>query len=161
MRAELSPPLVGLTIVAFGTSSPELVVSLKSALAQQGDISVDNVTGSNSFNIGIILGLTALICPISVQHQIIKFDGPIALAVGGLLLVFLRDGLLSRFEGFVLFLGIVAYTVANVVMARRESIATLDTKSPDALQGTGEPLIARVSKHGVSILPTFWEVSES
>lgn len=149
LRAGLSPLLVGLTIVAFGTSSPELVVSVKSALAQQGDISIGNVIGSNSFNIGIILGLTALICPIPVHHQIIKFDGPIALAVAGLLLVFLRDGLLTRFEGFVLFLGIIAYTVANVVIARREAQATLDAKNPDTGEGSGEPLFARKTQHWV------------
>ena len=61
LRVGLSNLMVGLTVVAFGTSSPELVVSLKAALAQQGDISVGNVVGSNSFNIGIIIGFTALV----------------------------------------------------------------------------------------------------
>ena len=69
LRAGLSPLMVGLTIVAFGTSSPELVVSVEAALSQQGDISVGNVVGSNSFNIGVILGLTALVCPIPVHRQ--------------------------------------------------------------------------------------------
>jgi len=69
LRAGLSRLMVGLTIVAFGTSSPELVVSLKAALANQGDISIGNVLGSNSFNIGIILGITALLCPIPVKGR--------------------------------------------------------------------------------------------
>ena len=59
LRAGLSSLMIGLTIVAFGTSSPELVVSIKAALSHQGDISVGNVVGSNSFNIGVILGITA------------------------------------------------------------------------------------------------------
>src|SRR6056297_3512812 len=117
LRAGLSRLLVGLTIVAFGTSSPELVVSVEAALAQQGDISVGNVVGSNSFNIGIILGLTALLCPIPVHRQIIKIDAPIALGVAGLLLVFLYDKSLSTLEGLFLFIGIVAYTAMNVVLA--------------------------------------------
>ncbi|HSP30913.1 MAG TPA: sodium:calcium antiporter, partial [Halomonas sp.] len=79
LRAGLSPLIVGLTIVAFGTSSPELVVSIKAGLSQQGDIAVGNVVGSNIFNIAFILGITALVCPIPVHRQIIKVDAPIAL----------------------------------------------------------------------------------
>ena len=67
---------VGLTVVAFGTGFPELVVSVNAALLQQGDISVGNVVGSNSFNIGVILGLTALACPITVHVQVIRIDAP-------------------------------------------------------------------------------------
>jgi cation:H+ antiporter len=121
LRAGLSPLLVGLTIVAFGTSSPELVVSVKAALDQQGDLSVGNVVGSNSFNIGIILGLTALLCPIPVHRQIIKIDAPIALGVAGLLLLFLQDKILTRNEGLVLLIGIIAYTAMNIVLARKEA----------------------------------------
>ena len=102
LRAGLSRLMVGLTIVAFGTSSPELVVSMKTALSQQGDISVGNVIGSNCFNIGMILGLTALICPIPVNRQIIKIDAPIALGVALLLPLLLLNDILGRVEGFLL-----------------------------------------------------------
>ena len=85
LRAGLSPLTVGLTIVAFGTSSPELVVSLKATLSQQGDISVGNVVGSNIFNIAIILGKTAILCTIPVHRKIIKIDAPIALGLTCLL----------------------------------------------------------------------------
>jgi|694.fasta_scaffold16076_10 cation:H+ antiporter len=131
LRAGLSPLLVGLTIVAFGTSSPELVVSVKAALAQQGDISLGNVVGSNSFNVGIILGLTALICPIPVHRQIIKLDAPIALGIAFVLLLFLYDKTLNRIEGLIFFIGIVAYTLMNVLLARREANkgSAADTKS--------------------------------
>lgn len=120
LRAGLSRLMVGLTIVAFGTSSPELVVSVKTALSQQGDISVGNVIGSNSFNIGIILGLTALICPIPVNRQIIKIDAPIALGVSLLLPLLLLNNILGRVEGFLLLAGIVAYTWLSIFLGRRE-----------------------------------------
>ncbi len=113
--------MVGLTIVAFGTSSPELVVSVKAALSQQGDISVGNVVGSNSFNIGVILGITALICPIPVHRQVIKVDAPIALGVAFLLPLLLLNHTLGRLEGTLLLGGIVAYTVMNVMLARGEA----------------------------------------
>ncbi len=121
LRAGLSRLTVGLTIVAFGTSSPELVVSVKATLSQQGDIAVGNVVGSNIFNIGVILGITALLCPIPVHRQIIKVDAPIALGLTGLLIVLLLNDSLGRLEGLLLFTGIVAYTVMNIVVARREA----------------------------------------
>lgn len=81
IRLGLTPLIIGLTIVAFGTSTPELVVSLGASLNNQGDISIGNVVGSNIFNIGIILGLTALLCPVKVSLQVIKHDCPIMIAV--------------------------------------------------------------------------------
>ena len=118
LRAGLSRLMVGLTIVAFGTSSPELVVSVKAALSQQGDIAVGNVVGSNTFNIAVILGLTALVSPIPVHRQIIRLDAPIALGVALLLAVLLVDHVLGRLEGTLLLAGIVAYAWMNVVLAR-------------------------------------------
>lgn len=112
--------VVGLTIVAFGTSSPELVVSVQAALSQQGDISVGNVVGSNSFNIAVILGLTALVCPIPIRRQIIKIDAPIALGAALLLLLLLMDGTIGRVEGSLLFVGILAYIWMNLVLSRRQ-----------------------------------------
>lgn len=122
LRAGLSSLMVGLTVVAFGTSSPELVVSIKAALSQQGNISVGNVVGSNSFNIGVILGLTALVCPIPVNRQVIKIDAPIGLGVAFLLPLLLLDHSLSRAEGLLLFAGIVAYIWMSVVLGRRGAI---------------------------------------
>lgn len=133
IRAGLSSLLVGLTIVAFGTSSPELVVSVKAALSHQGDIAVGNVIGSNSFNIGVILGLTSLVCPIPVAWQIIKIDAPIALGVTLLTLLLFLDHTLSRGEGLVLFAGIIAYVWMGVVLGRRR--AKPDSESQDAVAG--------------------------
>ena len=120
LRAGLNRLMVGLTIVAFGTSSPDLVVSVEAALSNQGDISVGNVVGSNIFNIAVILGITALVCPIPVHRQVIKIDAPVALGVALLLVLLLLNQTLSRLEGVLLFSGIVAYTWMSVILARRE-----------------------------------------
>jgi cation:H+ antiporter len=131
IRAGLSPLMAGLTIVAFGTSSPELVVSIKAALAGQGDIALGNVVGSNSFNIGIILGLTALICPVPVHRQIIKIDAPIALGAALLLPLLMLDQRLGSLEGALLATGIMAYTAMNVWLARRQPAAAAGQPADD------------------------------
>jgi cation:H+ antiporter len=142
LRAGLSSLMVGLTIVAFGTSSPELVVSIKAALSDQGAIAVGNVVGSNSFNIGIILGLTALICPIPVHRQIIRIDAPIALAVALILPLLLFNGHLGRLSGAFLFTGIICYIVMNVFLARKESNTAQSSSD-------GEPLEAAPTRHWI------------
>ena len=136
LKAGLSPLMVGLTVVAFGTSAPELVVSIESALAGQGDIAVGNVVGSNSFNIGIILGLTALICPIPVHLQVLRLDAPLALGVAVLVPLLLLDASIGRLEGAGLLAGIVAYTLWNVWQARRSTDAAAlgDSDLPGAGQ---------------------------
>lgn len=123
LRLGVTPLMVGLTVVAFGTSSPELVVSFKAALDGLGDVALGNVVGSNLFNVGIILGLTALICPIAIKSQIIKVDGPIMIGTALLVPLVLRDGVVTRVEGGALFVGVIAYTVMNYVLSRRESAA--------------------------------------
>jgi len=139
LRAGLSSLVVGLTIVAFGTSSPELVVSVKAALSQQGDISVGNVVGSNSFNIGVILGLSALVCPIPVNWQVIKFDAPIALGVTLLLPLLLLNHTIGRPEGFLLVAGIVTYTWMNVLHGSR--------RAGESAENHGGASMSSVSRH--------------
>jgi cation:H+ antiporter len=133
LRAGLSSLTVGLTIVAFGTSSPELVVSIKAALSQQGEIAVGNVIGSNSFNIGVILGLTALICPIPVHQQIIRIDAPIALAAALLLPFLLLNDTVGRSEGLFLVVGIIAYGWMNMWLARLHTATSVE--GPEAASG--------------------------
>ena len=133
LRAGLTPLMIGLTVVAFGTSSPELVVSLKAALVGQEDIAVGNVVGSNIFNIGIILGLTALICPVPVQLQIIKIDAPIMILVAIILPLMLVDGYLGRLEGGILFGAICAYTLLNVNLARKAGSLQVVSDLTDAV----------------------------
>lgn len=137
LRAGLTPLMVGLTVVAFGTSSPEMVVSVKGALAGQGDLAVGNIVGSNIYNIGVILGLTALLCPVPVKLQILKLDAPIMILVAVALPLLLINKHLGRVEGLFLSSGLVAYTWLNIVLARRETVATANT-SQDVMQEYAE-----------------------
>jgi cation:H+ antiporter len=126
LRLGVTPLLVGLTVVAFGTSAPELVVSSMAVLKGQGGIAIGNVVGSNSFNIGVILGLTALVCPLRVQLQLLKFDAPIMLGVAALFLWFFRDGVIQLGEALIFLALIIGYTVVNIRMARQQASAELE-----------------------------------
>ncbi|TNH82115.1 calcium/sodium antiporter [Aeromonas sobria] len=119
----ISPLVVGLTIVAFGTSAPELAVSIQSGLEGQAGIAVGNVVGSNIFNVLFILGVSALIVPLVVSQQLVRFDVPLMIAISVLVLLFGWDGRISAFEGALLFAGVVAYTVFLFVQSRRETKA--------------------------------------
>jgi cation:H+ antiporter len=120
VKAGVTPLVVGLTVVAFGTSFPELVVSVDAARSHHGEISIGNIVGSNIFNIAFILGLSAMIRPLKVQLQLIRFDTPIMIATSILFVVFFLDKKISRPEALILFAGILAYTVTVVRMARKE-----------------------------------------
>jgi len=142
LRLGLSPLVVGLTVVAFGTSSPELVVSLKAALDGQGAISVGNVVGSNICNIGLILGLCAMITPIATNSQIIRVDIPIMLGITAVALFVLANGHLGRPEGILLFALLLAYIFFSVRLARR--------RPADALSAEfGEEV--KISKRGLAV----------
>ena len=117
------PPLVvGLTVVAFGTSAPELAVSIKASLGGQTDIAVGNVVGSNIFNVLFILGVSASISPLVVSSQLIRIDVPLMIVASVLVLLFGIDGAIGRFEGFSLFAGLVVYITWTVVMSRKEAV---------------------------------------
>jgi len=120
VKAGVTPLVVGLTVVAFGTSCPELVVSIDAAIGHHGEISIGNIVGSNIFNIAFILGISAVIRPLKVQMQLIRFDTPIMIAVSILFVLFFLDKKINRIEGLFLFIGIIAYTVTVVRMARKE-----------------------------------------
>ncbi len=115
----VSPLVVGLTVVAFGTSSPEMAVSVQGALSGSTDIAIGNVVGSNLFNVLFILGLCAAIVPLAVASQIIRQEVPIMIAASLLLVVATLDARLSRGEAAVLFGLLIAYTVFLVVQSRR------------------------------------------
>ncbi|MFM1561390.1 MAG: calcium/sodium antiporter [Roseibacillus sp.] len=123
LKLGISPLVVGLTVVAFGTSAPELVVSLQANLENppKGDLALGNIVGSNICNIALILGIGALIRPIVVHLQIVKREMPILLVISGGFLWVLRDGEIARWEGAILFAGVILYTVANFWQARIES----------------------------------------
>ena len=140
LRLGVGPLLVGLTVVAFGTSTPELVVSLKAAYLGQGDISVGNVVGSNICNIGLILGFSALIIPIKVASQIVRVDTPIMIGVTALALFLLHDGSLSRMEGVILFALLVGYVLFSIRLAKNQATDPLAEEFTEEI---------KVSKWGV------------
>ncbi|MEX1025759.1 MAG: calcium/sodium antiporter [Planctomycetota bacterium] len=115
----ISPLVVGLTVVAFGTSAPEVAVSVGAALRGVPELAVGNVVGSNVFNVLFILGVSALIVPLSVNAQIIRQEVPILIGASFLLLVQCLDGVLGRTEAGLLLFLLVAYTVFLVRQSRR------------------------------------------
>jgi cation:H+ antiporter len=139
-RLGISSLVIGLTVVAFGTSAPELAVSLTGAIGGQADLALGNVVGSNIFNILFILGLTALVAPLPVQPQLIRLDVPLMIAVSGLCWLLALDGLIGRLDGVLLALGIVIYTTVQVWPSRRP-------KQPEApADATAEPPAAPTFK---------------
>jgi len=122
----ISPLVVGLTIVAFGTSAPEVAVSVGAALDGKTDIAIGNVVGSNIFNVLFILGISALIAPLVVNIQLIRQEVPIMIGASLLLLVLGLDRRLSFFDGGILFVLLMAYTVFLVVQSRRETQTAKD-----------------------------------
>ncbi len=123
---QISPLVIGLTVVAFGTSAPELAVSVQAALAGNADIALGNVVGSNIFNVLFILGVSALIVPLVVSSQLIRWDVPVMIAASLLLIVFGWDGAIVRWEGIMLFAGIIAYTYWCIRQSRQESRAVVE-----------------------------------
>lgn len=115
----VAPIVIGLTVVAFGTSTPELAVSLNAALSGNADIAVSNVVGSNIFNVLFILGVSALISPLIIHSQMIAREVPIMVATSVLLAVFAWGGEVERWEGLILFSGIIIYTAWLVIEAKR------------------------------------------
>jgi len=117
----VSPLVVGLTVVAFGTSAPEMAVSVGSALSGSPDLAIGNVVGSNIANILLILGISALITPLLVDEQIIRQEIPIMIGASALLVVVALDGHIGLVESIALFALVIAYTVFLVVQSRRAS----------------------------------------
>lgn len=118
LRSGVSPLVTGLTVVAFGTSAPELVASVVAALADSPDMALGNVIGSNISNIGLVLGIAAVITPIVVHRHAVRVDAPIALLCTVVLIILLLLGDLGRLQGIVLVVGILIYTVIRVRNSR-------------------------------------------
>ncbi|GIU43901.1 sodium:calcium antiporter [Shewanella sairae] len=121
LRLGLTPLIIGLTIVAFGTSAPELAVSVKSAIAGNSGIALGNVIGSNIANIGLILGITALIRPIKIESQMVRRDIPIMIAASLLFWSLLLDAGLSFWDGAILFALLVAYLTFSYFAAEKQT----------------------------------------
>lgn len=117
---KISTLVVGLTVVAFGTSAPEFFVSVKAAFYGVPDIAVGNVVGSNIANIALILGLVAIIYPISIQNKAVWFDWLVMTLVSGLLLVFGFNGVISFIEGVIFIVGLVIYILWSLYQSRKK-----------------------------------------
>ncbi len=119
-RVGISPLIIGLTIVAYGTSAPEMAVSLQANLSGQAGISIGNVVGSNIFNVLGILGISALFTPLVVAQQLVRLDVPIMIGVSVLALFLAKDGNIGKLDGGLLVMGGIVYTTFLVYQSRRE-----------------------------------------
>ncbi|CAD5375601.1 Putative antiporter CaxA [Pseudomonas sp. OF001] len=116
----IPPLIIGLTVVAFGTSAPETAVSVQAALDGSGDIAVGNVVGSNIANVLLILGLSALVAPLIVSRQLIRLDVPLMIGASLVTWALAMDGKLGRLDGALLFGGVVAYTLFLIISSRKD-----------------------------------------
>lgn len=117
----IPPLIIGLTIVAYGTSAPEMSVSIMSSFsADSVDIAIGNVVGSNICNILLVLGLSSVVAPLVVTKQIIRSDVPIMIGVSLLLFMFALDGEISRVDSIILFIGGILYTLSLIYQSRKQ-----------------------------------------
>ena len=131
----MTPLLVGLTVVAFGTSAPEMLVSVGGSIKGQDEIALGNVIGSNIFNIGFILATVALIFPINVKCSVLKLDAPAVIVTCFIALIIAYSGIVSRFEGFLLLFLLFAYTAVNIRLAKNETKAEVSTEFEEGIPG--------------------------
>lgn len=139
-RLGVSPLLIGLTVVSVGTSLPELFVGVSASIRGHPSVSLGNVIGANALNIGLILGIAALIRPIEVHLRVLKWDLPVLLAASALLAWFAADGSVAQGEGLILLAAMGAYMALNVELGRRERRASvlsgaLAARQPASLAG--------------------------
>ncbi|WP_168013615.1 calcium/sodium antiporter [Halomonas salinarum] len=154
-RLGISSLIIGLTVVAFGTSAPELAVSLKAATSDQAGIAIGNVVGSNIFNVLFILGLSALIVPLSVAQQLLRFDIPLMIALSGLILLMALDGSISRLDGLVLVAGLISYTTFLLLQGMRTASSNASS-TPQTPWGIDLLLVA--GGLGLLVLGSRWFV---
>jgi len=141
----MTPLVVGLTVVAFGTSAPEMAVSVASAWSGQADLAVGNVVGSNIVNVLLILGVSALVAPLVVNQQLVRLDVPIMLAASLLFYVLSLDGRIGLGDGALLFAGIIAYVVFLIRQSRREKSQLVLTEYEQSLEQPDSKLISDVA----------------
>lgn len=137
----ISPLIIGLTVVAFGTSSPELAISVNGALSGQANIALGNIIGSNIFNVLCILGLSALIIPLHVSKQLIRFDVPLMIGLSVILLLVSLDQTINRFDGMLLVIGLLIYIVvlASFSFRKRSKESGSNQNSPEDQTAREEP----------------------
>lgn len=133
-KLKLSKLVIGMTVVSFATSAPELLVSLQAALDGVSDIALGNVIGSNIANIGLVLGITAIISPLMVDREFYKLNWPMLMISSFALYVFLKnDGVLSAVEGAILVVGLVLFLVLLITDSRKKTKKELGGAIDDSL----------------------------
>ena len=140
--AGIRPLVIGLTIVAMGTSAPELAVSVLAALQGRGDVAIGNIVGSNIANLGLILGVTAMIRPLSMQRTVVLREIPIMIAAAAAASLMALDGNISRLDGIILFACFVGYTLIMLRTAQELPDITLEQAVPNAT--SRPPLVKRI-----------------
>lgn len=136
LRLGVTPLVVGLTVVAFGTGSPEFVVSISSALNGSSGLALGNVVGSNISNICLILGVAAVINPLTVRAEIVRRETPIMVVITGLLWLLLYDGELGRFDGIILTLGSIGYTFLTYYLSKQKQKKEVEVEFEEAYEET-------------------------
>lgn len=138
LRLGVTPLVIGLTIVAFGTGSPEFVVSLQAAFDGNSGIALGNIVGSNISNVALILGCAALVRPLKVEAVLLRKELPILVGISGLLWLLVYDGSISRFEGGLLFAGGIAYTGFTYIFSRQKEKKMVEAEFAGAVEKTGK-----------------------
>lgn len=139
LRLGVTPLVVGLTIVAFGTGSPEFVVSIGSALNNNSGLALGNVIGSNISNVALILGIAALIKPLNVKAEIVRRETPIMVVITALFWLLLYDGELGRIDGAILTIGAVAYTFLTYYLSKQKQSKEVDEEFNEAFEKPSVP----------------------
>jgi cation:H+ antiporter len=158
----ISPLVIGLTVVAYGTSSPEVAVSVKSALAGQPDLAVGNVVGSSIFNVLFVLGASAAIAPLLVSSRLVRLDVPIMIGTAFLTLLLAADGSIGRLDAAVLFAGAVGYTAFQIRQSRKEPAAVQDEYGKEygpRRTGTAANVVLVVAGLALLVLGSRWLVN--
>jgi cation:H+ antiporter len=177
LRLHMTPLVVGLTIVAFGTSSPELLISLNAAISGSPDLAMGNVVGSNICNLALVLGVTVLIGPVRVSADSIQIDWPVTMGSSLLLFYVVRDNFLGIYEGIFFVSTLIAYTFfiirksrikmkADIAMEKELDVPDLPSKS--LLKDVGTVLLGSIGLYfgakwfviGAKELALFLEVSQ-
>lgn len=164
-RLGVSPLVIGLTIVAIGTSTPELAVGIDAALQDEGELAVGNIAGTNMVNILLILGLSAVLRPLAIRTRTVRFDLPVVVIASAMLMAMAWDGSLSRMDGALLTMAGLGYTFAIVRIASHESRSGAgfaqdftDGSESSPANGTGWSFAALILGIALSVLGAEWLV---
>jgi len=137
-RAGISPLVIGLVVVSAATSAPELAVTVGSVVNGEPDLAVGNVIGSNIANILLILGLSAVISPLLIKRQLVRFDIPVMVGISLLLVVVSLDGSVSVLDGILLFSALVLHTIISIRLGRKEVVDP--SAKPDTMPLNSKPV---------------------